>query len=116
MNIRRKVATTLATTVLALGGAAAMAPTASAAGGPGREACSRSFDHVEYVRTESGVNLRTGPGTGYSSRGLLYDWTQIYVGCLSSSGYAYVQVYSGSHSGEYGWVANDYITGLLNLD
>ncbi|MFI8944128.1 SH3 domain-containing protein [Streptomyces syringium] len=116
MSIRRKVGTALATAVVALSGAVAMAPTASAAGGPGREACDgRSFDRVESVRTDSGVNLRTGPGTGYESRGLLYDGTRIYVGCFSNRGYAYVQVYSGGHSGQYGWVATSYITGLYNM-
>ncbi|MFF4531549.1 SH3 domain-containing protein [Streptomyces sp. NPDC001407] len=117
MNMRQKAVTTLVTAALALGGAVAMAPTASAAGGPGREACNAgSFDRVESVSTGDGVNFRTGPGTGYTSRGLLYNGTKIYVGCFSSKGFAYVQVRSGAHSGQYGWVSTDYITGLWNLD
>ncbi|RLU82087.1 hypothetical protein CTZ27_31060 [Streptomyces griseocarneus] len=94
----------------------AMAPTASAAGGPGREACNAgAFDRYETVGAPSGVNFRTGPGTGYTSRGLLYDGTRAYIGCFSSKGFAYIKVTSGAHAGQYGWVATDYISGLYNM-
>ncbi|GAA2720634.1 SH3 domain-containing protein [Streptomyces luteosporeus] len=105
-----------ATAALAVGAApSAFAQTPAASGGSGREACDAgSFDRIESVSTRSGVNLRTGPGTGYSSRGLVYNGTTIYVGCFSSEGFAYVQVRSGAHDGEYGWIATDYITGLFD--
>lgn len=99
----------------ALAGAAALtlmqAPTASAVGS---SACTvNTTDRDAYVSANA-VNYRSGPGTSYSSKGLLYRGDQLRTLCTtvkSGSSWYYTKLRqrskSGLPAGTYGWVRAD---------
>ncbi|MFF2206347.1 hypothetical protein [Streptomyces sp. NPDC058145] len=112
----RRVAT-LATAVTLLAGAAAVAaPTASAVGS---SACHYNVTRETSTVTVNGVNFRTGPGTGYASKGLLYkgDTYVAYCGVRKGTA-AHPQAWlytklshrskSGLASGTWGWVRDGF--------
>ncbi|MFI1621851.1 hypothetical protein ACH4VT_33575 [Streptomyces lydicus] len=111
---RAAAAGTLA--LAALGGTVALAGPASAVGS---SACTSSYvsnggqlvPSVQTLTRAGALNFRTGPGTGYSSRGSLYQ-DGFWATC-SAKGYSWIygKVLSGSHRGQWGWVARQY-TGL----
>ncbi|MFF9458043.1 SH3 domain-containing protein [Streptomyces flaveolus] len=107
---------TAAVSVAALslaGGAVALAPSASAA--VGKSGCSSiTFNASGFIQRAQLVNLRSGPGTSYSSYGLVSNGTRLTYICYkspTSSGgryWAYVKITSGAHAGTYGWVDRYY--------
>ncbi|MGW0881401.1 SH3 domain-containing protein [Streptomyces sp. NPDC002671] len=108
----KRTAVVSAISLALAGGVLAVAPAASAVG---QSACySPTYNMAGHVTTD-GVNLRSGPGTSYSSYGLLYSGTRLTWICedpYSSTGYDwdYVKIRSGAHSGTYGWVYGKYWT------
>ncbi|MFE1190086.1 hypothetical protein [[Kitasatospora] papulosa] len=70
MKHARRLATVALSVSLLAGTAAVLAPTASAASA---STCTYNVaDHDARV-DGNGVNYRTGPSTGYASKGFLYD-------------------------------------------
>ncbi|WP_037818539.1 SH3 domain-containing protein [Streptomyces sp. NRRL S-146] len=110
----RKAATAAASLALVLGGGIAMASPAAAA--VGSSACTYNMaDYNGWASTT--INLRTGPGTGYTSLGLLSKDTSLRVYCWkgTSSAWAYTKVMSGANAGRTGWVSAAYIDVQMNL-
>ncbi|WP_106982652.1 SH3 domain-containing protein [Streptomyces megasporus] len=106
-NLTRRIATGAATLALLTGGAVAMAPSAAAVGS---SACTKNVTDYNGYTTASAVHLRSGPSTGYTSKGLLYRSTDVRVYCTAKSGsWSYLKVTSGANSGKYGWVSSSYI-------
>jgi hypothetical protein len=74
-----------------------------------------SVTAVDGYINGTNVNLRSGPGTTYSSLGQLdqYDTFQDYwEPFVYANGYYWcrIKMLSGPHSGESGWVAINYLT------
>jgi len=71
-----------------------------------------------YVYQASGVNFRTGPGTGYASKGLLYknDWGKKIA---TKGGWIKLQLGKKSRSGlaknSTGWVAKTYLSDCVPM-
>lgn len=86
--------------------------TASTASAVDSSACNSGRYDYRSVITGSSVNLRSGPGTGYSSKGLLSKGTNTFFYCYKTYGsdwaWSYVKVTSGTHTGTKGWVRADY--------
>ncbi|MFF8786848.1 SH3 domain-containing protein [Streptomyces sp. NPDC015125] len=114
--IRRTAATALTASLLAAGGVALASP-ASAVGKSGCVHSTVPNDNVDNKRHSAavgipntdGVRLRTGPGTGYSAKGSLSQYTGMHITCTSSGDrWLYGKVATGAHKGEWGWVSNKY--------
>ena len=58
-----------------------------------------------YRYTNTRVNFRSGPGTSYSSYGVLNTNTKVYVYSKTSSGWAYVK-----YKATYGYIYNQYLS------
>jgi uncharacterized protein YraI len=108
----RRLATVAVSASLLAGAALAMAPAASAVGS---SACSYNLaDHNAEV-AYNGVNYRTGPGTGYSSKGYLYSGDDLRVYCGKGDWYYTKLIYrsrSGLPAGTYGWIRSDMLLQL----
>ncbi|MFE7404469.1 SH3 domain-containing protein [Streptomyces sp. NPDC057557] len=108
-----RVAASAAITLLVAAGATLA--TVSPAAAVGTSACTNArYDWNATINTAS-VNFRSGPGTSYSSKGLLAKGTKHLMRCFSSSkpaGYSwsYIKVTSGPHTGVWGWVRADFST------
>lgn len=104
-RMAQTAAVSAATFALA-GGALALAPTASAVGQSG---CDSAFYYFDGHINMGGVNLRSGPGTSYSSKGLLSKGTGATWICSNSrESWKYVKIKSGAHANTYGWVYGKY--------
>ncbi|MFE3410979.1 hypothetical protein ACFXMT_22420 [Streptomyces mirabilis] len=93
------------------GGAVTMAPTASAVDS---SACNSYWYGFNARIHGNAVNLRSGPGTTYSSKGLLSNETKIYWYCYRDFGpnrwsWDYIKVLSGPHKNVKGWIRSDYM-------
>ncbi|CAM5703572.1 hypothetical protein SALBM311S_00634 [Streptomyces alboniger] len=103
---RRTAAMTLSTALLA-GGAIALAPTASAASSP---KCTYNVTDFTGVVDGDGVNYRTGPSTGYTAKGRLYDGDRLRIYCGKSNWY-YSKLTKrskgGLAKGTTGWIRSD---------
>jgi uncharacterized protein YraI len=109
MKIRQAAVRSLAASALGLsviGGGIAMAPTASAANGLPAN-CMEVY-RVGY-KTTTAVNLRTGPGTKYKSRGVLSKGTWFNEYCTKDFLWYYGKVANGANKGKKGWVSAYYI-------
>ncbi|MFF9074575.1 SH3 domain-containing protein [Streptomyces sp. NPDC014872] len=94
----------------ATGATLVTAPAASAADSSSCNSGTYGFNG--HINTNS-VNLRSGPGTSYSSKGLLSKGTKTYFYCYRDFGankwsWDYIKVTSGPHKGVKGWVRGDY--------
>ncbi|MFF3256447.1 SH3 domain-containing protein [Actinacidiphila glaucinigra] len=120
MKLRHQLATLSAAAALIVGGSVALAPTASAVGS---SACQFNTSDLTMKISGNGVNFRTGPGTKYSSRGLLYksDGYVFRYTCRTypernggdfddswSYGYLVKRSVTGIPKGTYGWVSSAY--------
>ncbi|WP_327359693.1 SH3 domain-containing protein [Streptomyces sp. NBC_01304] len=95
----KRLATVALSVSLLAGGAAAVAPTASAA--------SSKCEFTNYgAANGNGINFRTGPSTGYVSKGLLYK-DKLHLYC-SKNGWYKAQLpqrsKSGLKKGTWGWI------------
>ncbi|MEV8564938.1 SH3 domain-containing protein [Streptomyces sp. NPDC051322] len=113
-KLKRGAIATVVAGAAAFGGVVAIAPTASAAGS---STCTVDIANATYKTTTS-VNLRTGPGAGYTSQGILATGTHFYGTCKYDTSYGvgvpynvwtYGKVTSGANSGKWGWVSADYL-------
>ncbi|MFF7183789.1 SH3 domain-containing protein [Streptomyces sp. NPDC008222] len=107
--IRKGIATAVATVAL-LGGAAITAPSASAVT---TAKCNLDEPDKDYYKIDTDrVNFRKGPGTGYTSLGLLTKGTKFTYYCTKTypEVWWYGKVTSGPHKGQTGWVYADYVT------
>ncbi|KOU50130.1 hypothetical protein [Streptomyces sp. WM6378] len=105
MTLKRFTTVALTVSLLA-GGAAVLAPAASAAGGD----CS-SYDQGAEV-AGNGINFRTGPSTSYASKGLVYDKDQLGLYCKSGAWYKaklITRSKGGLKAGTTGWIREDMI-------
>ncbi|WP_327669519.1 MULTISPECIES: SH3 domain-containing protein [unclassified Streptomyces] len=118
MRTLHKTAALAATALVATGGIAVSAPTASAATSAGSSACNLNTKNTTY-KTTTAVKFRSGPSTGYTSRGRLGRGTRVYVVCFKDANYgvgvsngydwAYGKITSGANKGKVGWVADSYL-------
>ncbi|MYZ41094.1 hypothetical protein GT002_39810 [Streptomyces sp. SID4917] len=110
-NARRLATVTLSLSLLG-GTAAALAPTASAASA---STCTYNLaDHDARV-DGNGINYRTGPSTGYTSKGFLYDNDSLRVYCGKGDWYYTKLTHrskSGLSAGTYGWIRSDMLLQL----
>ncbi|MFI0813506.1 SH3 domain-containing protein [Streptomyces echinatus] len=110
--IRRITTRTAAPAILAMAAAATLtvttAPAAHAVGESSK--CSINFSNFGGTVGKNGWNYRTGPSTGYSSRGYLYRGDKLTVLC-SHNTWVYTQLSrrsaSGLPKGTKGWVRQD---------
>ena len=107
--VLRRASTVAAVGALLFGGAVTMAPTASAVDS---SACNSAWYYFNGRITGNNVNLRSGPGTTYSSKGLLSKGTKVYWYCYKDFGpnrwdWDYIKVLSGPHKNVKGWVRGD---------
>ncbi|MER6011045.1 SH3 domain-containing protein [Streptomyces bluensis] len=105
-HLNRFVAVAASSAVL-LGGAIATAPTASAESLP--KACTTIEVPEQRKVTKSIVHLRSGPGTKYTSKGLLQKGTKFDEWCNKRKSWSYGKVLSGANKGKKGWVAYRYL-------
>ncbi|MFI5689110.1 SH3 domain-containing protein [Streptomyces sp. NPDC051636] len=115
--IRRLALRSVTSAALAMAAAAAVtvttAPAAHALGENSK--CTVNFRNFGGTVGKNGWHYRSGPGTGYASRGLLYRGDKLTVLC-SRNDWVYTQLsrrsVSGLPKGAKGWVRQD---GLLEL-
>jgi uncharacterized protein YgiM (DUF1202 family) len=115
--IRRLAVRSVGPAVLAMAAAATLtvttAPAAHAAGEHSK--CTVNWSNFSATVGKNGWNYRTGPSTGYASRGHLYRGDKVTVLCSRGS-WDYAQLpqrsKSGIPKGTRGWVHED---GLLSL-
>ncbi|GCB46573.1 hypothetical protein SNL152K_3871 [Streptomyces sp. NL15-2K] len=55
------------------------------------------------------MNLRSGPGAKYTSKGILYKSTRFAEYCNKDFKWGYGKVTSGPNKGKWGWVAYNYL-------
>jgi uncharacterized protein YraI len=111
MQTRRRLAAFALSASLLTGSAVALAPGASAAES---RKCNVDTPDGNAVVTRNGVNYRGGPGTTYSSKGLLYRGDTLRTYCLSTLGdhpWYYGKLSKRSRGGlaknTYGWIRVD---------
>ncbi|MEU5136986.1 SH3 domain-containing protein [Streptomyces californicus] len=107
---RRVSASALLALAVAVGATLA---TASPAAAVGTSACSKNRYDLPSKITAASVNLRSGPGTSYSSKGLLAKNTKTIWRCSTPSeahkwNWSYIKITSGTHKNTWGWVRADY--------
>jgi hypothetical protein len=110
--IRRITARAVAPAILAMAAAAtltvATAPAAHAVGENKR--CTINWSNAAGRVKNNGWNLRTGPSTGYTSRGYLYNGDRLTLLCSRGS-WEYTELRARSRSGlakgTRGWVRSD---------
>ena len=110
------LAATAVLTVSAAPSAFAQAPSQASAQARAEMPCKPRVYY--YVYQASGVNFRTGPGTGYTFKGLLYkndwgkkiatkgSWIELKLGTKSRSGLA---------KNTTGWVAEKYVSDCVPM-
>lgn len=84
-----------------------VAPTASAADSSSCNQSTKGFAYGTWRTDATNVNLRSGPGTGYSSKGQLSNNTRFKVICSSvhkNNIWLYGTVESGVHVATKGWI------------
>jgi len=105
MSVIRRLSTVALSATLLAGGALAIAPSASAA-----DRDCTSYDQSAGVR--NGVNYRSGPGTSYKSKGMLYKSDSVKIYC-EKNGWYYTKLRTKSASGlaknTPGWIRKDMV-------
>ncbi|WP_435279947.1 SH3 domain-containing protein [Streptomyces sp. 1222.5] len=81
-----------------------------AAAAPASAVTSKACTHQVKLdtRVTATVNFRTGPGTSYTSLGLLPKGQGVYWACYKGN-WGYLKPYYGAHKGHWGWVSRTYI-------
>lgn len=116
-TVRTRLATLTTAVTLLVGAAAMAAPNASAVGS---SACRYNITRATSTVTASAVNFRTGPGTGYAAKGMLYKGDKFIASCgvlkgTAAKGYdawMYAKLShrskSGLAAGTWGWVRDGF--------
>ncbi|MFD7552315.1 SH3 domain-containing protein [Streptomyces sp. NPDC059816] len=115
--IRRITIRAVAPAFLAMAAAATLtvitAPAAHAVGE--NKQCTVNWSNAAGKVKSNGWNLRTGPSTGYTSRGYLYNGDRLNILCSRGS-WDYTELSARSKSGlpkgTRGWVRSDGLYGL----
>ncbi|MFJ2627709.1 SH3 domain-containing protein [Streptomyces sp. NPDC087532] len=115
--IRRITTRAVAPAILAMAAAATLtvttAPAAHAVGE--NKLCTVNWSNAASKVKNNGWNLRTGPSTGYTSRGYLYNGDRLNILCSRGS-WDYTELSARSKSGlpkgTRGWVRSDGLYGL----
>lgn len=108
MNLVTRAAVAAASTVALLAGVTATAPAASAV--TPKEAGCHYWSKTFHPKTTTAINLRSGPGTKYTSLGILGKGTQYAWYCeVIKTNWSYGKVESGPNKGRLGWVSSDYL-------
>ncbi|MEU3639922.1 SH3 domain-containing protein [Streptomyces albogriseolus] len=106
MSAMRRLSTVTLSAALLVGGALAVAPSAAAA-----DRDCTSYDQSAGV-DGNGVNYRTGPGTSYQSKGMLYRADSVKIYC-ERNGWYYTKLRKKSASGlsvnTPGWIRKDMV-------
>ncbi|OEV09239.1 SH3 domain-containing protein [Streptomyces nanshensis] len=72
--------------------------------------CARQHENYRSYISASGVNLRTGPGTGYTSVGTLSKGTDVMALCSNKGrNWEKVRILQGRHKGKVNWVYDAYV-------
>ncbi|MEU4098046.1 SH3 domain-containing protein [Streptomyces sp. NPDC026673] len=110
MRHSTRAVTLAATAVPLLGGSFVLAPTASAVGS---SACTANVTDQDVWPYTDGLRLRTGPGTGYSIKGLLYESDRLTARCRKGTSWYDIstdtKTRTGIAKGTYGWVSASYL-------
>ena len=69
----------------------------------------RAVGDMGYIAEPDNVNFRTGPGTDYTSLGVLSPGTTIYATRYDPKGWYHVEIYGGPNVLKSGWVHWFYI-------
>ncbi|MEU6379626.1 SH3 domain-containing protein [Streptomyces sp. NPDC046909] len=107
MTVLRRAAALTVSAALLAGGAIALAPTASAATSP---KCTYNFSDFTGTVDGDGVNYRTGPSTGYTAKGRLYDGDRVRIYCGKGNWYYSAlakRSEGGLAEGTVGWIRSD---------
>ncbi|MET9431637.1 SH3 domain-containing protein [Streptomyces sp. NPDC003036] len=105
-RIAARLAGVAAVGAVVAGGTVALAPAASAVGS---SACTKNVADYDS-QTDTTVNFRTGPGTGYTAKGTVPSSTEVRVYCTAKGGaWAYLKVTEGAHKGKTGWIADKWL-------
>ncbi|MER7688658.1 SH3 domain-containing protein [Streptomyces sp. NPDC097610] len=112
-RISRVAVSSAVALLAAVGGTLATAPTASAAVGSSRCNIKDALPGSVWETVARNVNLRSGPGTGYSSYGQLAKGTDFTYHCTYQTKdkktlWYYATVRQGAHKGEKGWINWEY--------
>jgi uncharacterized protein YgiM (DUF1202 family) len=77
----------------------------------GTSACGKTYAKgYWWTYLRQNVNLRSGPGTKYTSYGLVLKYDGVEVKCKAKvAGWMRVYVQNGQMKGRTGWVASKYI-------
>jgi len=111
MKLATRAALAAASTVAVLAGISATAPAASAASLP--KGCYGGSPHTKDVSIA--VNLRSGPGTNYTSLGILYSGADFTEYCVTKDyTWSYGKVTSGPNKNKWGWVSYNYLNPVYN--
>ncbi|UXY29457.1 SH3 domain-containing protein [Streptomyces sp. HUAS TT20] len=105
MRIGTRIAATAASAAVILGGAVLTAPTASAASLP--KAC--NLINTQTKSVSMAVHLRSGPGTKYTSLGILHKGARFTEYCTKDYKWSYGKVTNGPNKGKKGWVKYSYL-------
>ncbi|MEU0275849.1 hypothetical protein ABZ129_29140, partial [Streptomyces sp. NPDC006307] len=81
-RIAARLAGVAAVGAVVAGGTVALAPAASAVGS---SACTKNVADYDS-QTDTTVNFRTGPGTGYTAKGTVPSSTEVRVYCTAKGG------------------------------
>ncbi|SDM63188.1 hypothetical protein SAMN04487981_10258 [Streptomyces sp. cf386] len=108
MKIRNNIVRALAASAFGLtltAAGIATAGTATAASLP--KACKGNvWVEPQKQVADTAVNLRSGPGTKYTSKGILYKNTRFSEYCTNwNYNWGYGKVASGPNKGKWGWVS-----------
>ncbi|MEV7156989.1 SH3 domain-containing protein [Streptomyces misionensis] len=112
MKHARRLATVTLSVSLLAGTAAALAPTASAASA---STCTYNLADFDAHVDGNGINYRTGPSTGYTSKGFLFDNDRLRVYCGKGNWYYTKLTHrlkSDLSAGTYGWIRSDMLLHL----
>ncbi|MEU2552316.1 SH3 domain-containing protein [Streptomyces sp. NPDC014684] len=92
-----------------------LAAAAPASAATGSKACTHQVKLDTRVTATATVNFRTGPGTNYTSLGLLPKGQGVYWACYKGN-WGYLKPYYGAHKGHWGWVSRTYIDVPMRTD
>ncbi|MET9669656.1 SH3 domain-containing protein [Streptomyces sp. NPDC006475] len=105
MKLKNRISALAVTTVVVVGGALAGAPSAAAV----PAACDWEWAWPQTNNATATVHLRSGPGSGYTSKGLLQKGIKFQETCNKNFAWGYGKVLTGANRGKWGWVAKSYM-------
>ena len=110
-TMQRTAAVMAGCLIIAAGASLAVAPAASAADSSSCNISAAEGFYGTWEATVNNLNLRSGPGTNYSSKGQISKGTKFKLICTSvrSQTWMYGTVETGVHAYTNGWLSAGYI-------